>query len=118
MGLIADTFKNDPEVWVGKGLHRFSAWGNEPDLNSQSLCNLQAGNGYALPLGVDLYTLSSRHYIESIFFEVNNVIGLHQGALNLDPLGLLGIMKSPQQTSRPTIHMVFTVWQMLRSLRS
>lgn len=64
MGIIADTFKNDPEVIVGKGLHRVAAWGNEAEINSQSLCNLHAKNGHALLLGVDIYKLTSMHYVE------------------------------------------------------
>jgi aminoglycoside N3'-acetyltransferase len=153
MGVIADTFKNDPEVIVGKGLHRVAAWGNEAEINSQSLCNLHTKNGYALLLGVDIYKLTSMHYVENnipeevisifrpsievqkkypedkwcietgkppiqpwytiqdlaykngyiketyigksrcMFFEVNQVIGLYQEALNRDPLGLFGIKK-------------------------
>ncbi len=65
MGIIADTFKNDLEVIVGKGLHRVAAWGNEAELNSHNLCNLHSKNGFALLLGVDIYKLTSMHYVEN-----------------------------------------------------
>lgn len=69
MGIIADTFKNDPEVRVGTGMHRVAAWGNEAEINSESLCNLHDKNGHALLMGVDIYRLTSMHYVEDIIPE-------------------------------------------------
>lgn len=64
MGAISDTFRRMPNVRTGQGLHRVSAWGAEADRNSEGLANLHARDGYALLLGVDIYSLTSMHYAE------------------------------------------------------
>jgi aminoglycoside N3'-acetyltransferase len=65
MGLIADTFKTDPGVATGEELFRVSAWGREAEENAKGLGNLHARDGHALLIGVDIYRLTSMHYVES-----------------------------------------------------
>lgn len=64
MGIISDTFRRMPEVITGKGMHRVSAWGRECHRNSQGLANIIENGGYALLIGVDIYRLTSMHYME------------------------------------------------------
>ena len=64
MGIISDTFRQMPDVITGEGMHRVSAWGAEQDKNSEGLSNLHVKDGYGLLLGVDIYKLTSMHYVE------------------------------------------------------
>ncbi len=66
MGIISDTFRKMSDVKTGEGIHRVSAWGVEQDQNCGGLSNLHFKDGYGLLLGVDIYRLSSMHYVESI----------------------------------------------------
>lgn len=65
MGIIADTFKKRQDVLTGEGIFRVSAWGKEKEINSQGFTNLINNNGFCLLLGVDIYRLSSMHYMEA-----------------------------------------------------
>ena len=64
MGMIADTFKNRKDVLTGEGIHRVSAWGKDKEMNCSGFQNLISSNGWALLLGVDIYSLSAMHYVE------------------------------------------------------
>ena len=64
MGIISDTFRKMPDVITGEGMYRVSAWGAEQDKNSKGLSNLHLKDGYGLLLGVDIYKLTSMHYVE------------------------------------------------------
>jgi aminoglycoside N3'-acetyltransferase len=64
MGVISDTFRRMPGVRTGEGPHRVSAWGAEVEENMKGLGNLHRRDGYALLLGVDIYSLTSMHYVE------------------------------------------------------
>lgn len=64
MGLIADTFKRDPEVVLGNDQWPVAAWGAEAELNAKGLSNLHQKDGYALLIGVDICRLTSMHYVE------------------------------------------------------
>ena len=64
MGVIADTFARRPDVMTGKGLFRVSAWGKDREVNSQGFQNIIGSGGLGLLLGVDIYRLSSMHYME------------------------------------------------------
>lgn len=66
MGIVADTFRRRTDVQTGEGLFRVSAWGAEQEANSQGFTNLHEHDGHALLLGVDIYRLTSMHYVESI----------------------------------------------------
>jgi aminoglycoside N3'-acetyltransferase len=66
MGLIADTFRQMPDVLTGEGIFRVSAWGKNADKVSQGFQYLIDNGGKALLLGVDIYRLSSMHYVEGI----------------------------------------------------
>jgi len=64
MGLIADIFSKRSDVKTGEGLFRVSAWGNDKDINSRGFQNVIDSGGLGLLLGVDIYRLSSMHYME------------------------------------------------------
>lgn len=64
MGAVADTFRQRPDVTTGGGLFRVSAWGKDAAKHAQGLTHLIEMDGYALLLGVDIYSLSAMHYVE------------------------------------------------------
>ncbi|MCK5130504.1 MAG: AAC(3) family N-acetyltransferase [Clostridiales bacterium] len=65
MGVIADTFMKRPDVITGNGLFRVSAWGKDAERNSQKgFSYLIEKDQWALLLGVDIYSLTSMHYVE------------------------------------------------------
>jgi Aminoglycoside N3''-acetyltransferase len=66
MGLIADTFRQMPEVLTGEGVFRVSAWGRNADKVSQGFQYLLDNGGKALLLGVDIYRLTAMHYVEDL----------------------------------------------------
>ena len=47
MGVIADSFRQRPDVVTGPGFHRVCAWGNEVDKHSQSFQHLLDIGGWA-----------------------------------------------------------------------
>jgi aminoglycoside N3'-acetyltransferase len=65
MGAIADAFRRSPGVRTGEGNHRVCAWGTEQEGNSRGFNNLIEHDGHGLLLGVDIYSLTSMHYVES-----------------------------------------------------
>ncbi|MHA6533110.1 AAC(3) family N-acetyltransferase [Paenibacillus sp. BAC0078] len=65
MGIIADTFRTMQGVRTGQGVFRVSAWGKDADRHSLGFQHLIDINGWALLLGVDIYSLSTMHYVES-----------------------------------------------------
>lgn len=74
MGIISDTFRKMPDVKTGEGMFRMSAWGAEQEENSKGLTNLHKKNGYGLLLGVDIYSLTSMHYVEEhLPAEIGNI---------------------------------------------
>jgi aminoglycoside N3'-acetyltransferase len=64
MGIISDTFRKRPDVKTGTGMFRVSAWGAENEKNCLGYSNLHAKDGHGLLLGVDIYRLTSMHYVE------------------------------------------------------
>ncbi len=66
MGLIADTFRQMSDVLTGDGIFRVSAWGKNADKVSHGFQYLIDNNGKALQLGVDIYRLTSMHYVEDL----------------------------------------------------
>ena len=64
MGRIADTFQKRPDVLTGEGMFRVCAWGKDREIHSQGLRHLIDNGGYGLLMGVDIYRLSSMHYME------------------------------------------------------
>lgn len=66
MGLIADTFRQMPDVLTGDGIFRVSAWGRNADKVSSGFQYLIDNGGKALLLGVDIYRLTSMHYVEDL----------------------------------------------------
>lgn len=64
MGIVSDTFRQRPDVMTGDGVFRVSAWGKDAITHSASFQHLIDNDGYALLLGVDIYRLSTMHYVE------------------------------------------------------
>ncbi len=67
MGLIADTFRLQPDVIVGDGVFATAAWGRNAD--KAASCGFQHlidHGGMALMLGVDIYRLTAMHYVEDL----------------------------------------------------
>ena len=64
MGIVSDTFRKMPDVITGQGLFRVSAWGKDAEKHSFGFQSLIDSNGYALLLGLDIYSMSSMHYAE------------------------------------------------------
>ena len=65
MGIIADTFRLLQDTQVGEGTFAISAWGKNADKISTGLEYLIDSGGKALLLGVDIYSLTSMHYVEN-----------------------------------------------------
>lgn len=66
MGLVADTFRQMPDVLTSDGIFRVSAWGKNADKVSHGFQYLIDNGGKALLLGVDIYRLTSMHYVEDL----------------------------------------------------
>lgn len=65
MGILADTFRKMPDVVTGEGTFCVSAWGHEAEKHaSVGFQHLIDSDGYALLMGVDIYRMSSMHYVE------------------------------------------------------
>lgn len=64
MGIVSDTFRKMPDVVTGDGLFRVSAWGKDAAIHANGFQYLIDSSGYALLLGVDIYRMSSMHYVE------------------------------------------------------
>jgi len=67
MGIVADTFRQRPDVVTGSGTFRVSAWGRDAQAYAASgFGRVIEGGGYALLLGVDIYRLSAMHHVEDV----------------------------------------------------
>lgn len=66
MGIVADSFRKRQDVLTGSGMFRVSAWGKDADKHSTGFQHLIDNDGYALLLGVDIYKLSTMHYVEDV----------------------------------------------------
>lgn len=67
MGIIADTFRKRSDVITGKGVIRTAGWGrNAEQAAIGGLDHVIHNGGKALLLGVDIYKLTSMHYVENI----------------------------------------------------
>lgn len=66
MGIVADTFRKRADVRTGSGIFRVSAWGKDADKHAAGFQRIIAHGGYALLLGVDIYSLSAMHYVEDV----------------------------------------------------
>ena len=64
IGIVSDTFRKRSDVMTGDGIFRVSAWGKDAKKHSAGFQHLIDHGGYALLLGVDIYRLSSMHYVE------------------------------------------------------
>lgn len=73
MGIVSDTFRQRPDVITGNGIFRVSAWGKDANIHSAGFQHLIDCDGYALLLGVDIYKLSTMHYVEDVLpVEIRN----------------------------------------------
>lgn len=67
MGLIADTFRLQPDVVVSDGVFGTAGWGRNADKAiSCGFQHLIDHGGMALMLGVDIYRLTAMHYVEDL----------------------------------------------------
>lgn len=64
MGVVADMFRNLPDVHIGDGIFRIAAWGKHAKMVERGLDYLISNGGKALLLGVDIYKLTAMHYVE------------------------------------------------------
>ena len=74
MGIVSDTFRKMPDVVTGAGIFRVSAWGKDAEKHiSTGFKHLIDSNGYALLMGLDIYSMSSMHYVEDYLpIEIKN----------------------------------------------
>lgn len=66
MGVVADTFRNMPDVHTGNGIFRIASWGKHAKMAESGLDYLISNGGKALLLGVDIYKLTAMHYVEDL----------------------------------------------------
>ncbi len=67
MGVIADTFRQRPDVVTGKGVIRTAGWGSHAEEAAKGGLDYAIHHGgKALLLGVDIYKLTAMHYMEDI----------------------------------------------------
>jgi len=87
MGIVSDTFRKMPDVKTGEGQFRVSAWGKDAEKHAAGWFNhLIASGGYALLLGVDIYKMSSMHYVEDILpNEIKKLFRPSEEALKIYP---------------------------------
>jgi aminoglycoside N3'-acetyltransferase len=107
MGVIPDTFRHTAGVLTGKGEHRVSAWGKDAEKNSHGLMNLIENGGYALLIGVDIYRLTSMHYMEGkLPVEVQRTYEAPEELLKYYPRDQWYIQtgRPPDPTERPPVH--------------
>ena len=65
MGIIADTFRMQPDTVTGDGIFQISGWGRfAGEAAKGGLDFVIHNNGMALLLGVDIYKLTAMHYVE------------------------------------------------------
>ena len=65
MGIVSDTFRKMPDVITGEGIFRVSTWGKDAKKHAEAgFQHLIDNNGYALLIGVDIYSMSSMQYVE------------------------------------------------------
>jgi len=65
MGVIVDTFCKCPNTYLGKGIHRVCAWGQNAKLHSQGYDYLLSIDGWVLLIGVDIHRCSCMHTAEN-----------------------------------------------------
>lgn len=75
MGIIADTFRMQPDTVMGDGIFQISGWGKYADEATKGGLDFAINNGgMALLLGVDIYKLTAMHYVEdAIPGEINKM---------------------------------------------
>lgn len=69
MGIIADTFRQMPDVVTGEGTFRISGWGKHASEAVNGLNYAIHNEGRALLIGVDIYKLTAMHYVEDLLPE-------------------------------------------------
>lgn len=67
MGIVADTFRRQPDTFCGKDVISTAGWGRHGEKAiSGGLDHAIRNGGKALMLGVDIYKLTAMHYMEQI----------------------------------------------------
>ena len=64
MGIIVDTFCKLQNTYLGKGINRVCAWGQNATLHSQGYEYLLSIDGWVLLIGVDIHRCSCMHTAE------------------------------------------------------
>lgn len=87
MGIVSDTFRKMSDVKTGEGQFRVSAWGKDAEMHAANGFNhLIVSGGYALLLGVDIYKMSSMHYVEDVLpNEIKKLFRPSEEALKIYP---------------------------------
>lgn len=87
MGIIADTFRQRPDVITSEGIIRISGWGvHAHEAAKGGLDHVIHNGGKALLLGVDIYKLTAMHYVEDILpNEISNIFTPSEEALKKYP---------------------------------
>lgn len=89
MGILPDLLRRWPDVRTGEGLFRVSAWGRDAELHCrQGFQRIIDEGGWALLIGVDIYRLSSMHYMEGeLPHEITDIFRPSPAALARYPEG-------------------------------
>lgn len=87
MGIVADTFRQRPDVITGEGIIRTSGWGvHAHEAAKGGLDHVIHNGGKALLLGVDIYKLTAMHYVEDILpNEISNIFTPNEKILKKYP---------------------------------
>lgn len=83
MGIIADTFRMQPDTVTGDGVFQMSGWGKYA--NEAAKCGLDFpihNGGMALLLGVDIYKLTAMHYVEDAIPDEINKLFANDKSIN------------------------------------
>ena len=87
MGIIADTFRMQPDTLTGDGIFQISGWGKYANEAAKSGLDFAIHHGgMALLLGVDIYKLTAMHYVEdAIPDEINKLFANDKGIDKIYP---------------------------------
>ena len=83
MGIIADTFRMQPDTVTGDGIFQISGWGKYAvEAAKGGLDFAIHNNGMAFLLGVDIYKLTAMHYVEDAIPNEINIMFANGAEVN------------------------------------
>lgn len=111
MGIVADTFRKQPDTKTGQGIFRISGWGQNADKAvSSGLDYVIHNGGKALLLGVDIYKLTAMHYVENFLpKEIKDIFAPNSTVNKIYPPEKWII-----ETGEPPVQAWYTIQQMAR----